>query len=272
MTGVQTCALPIYMLHLSLKFTVQNWNNTAPPIVVFGPSNVSLSDPQGILLGMAIPETPQPFQITNYGQTPSALFAIQLSPSAMETIESIRNGQGLTFTIMLRPEIRTESALVIGFEQVHCAVKVSDWLNVLKEANFGRSMLFEVPLIETPSSFVNINKHLEVARKHFALGHYNDVVATCRMALEALTQSLDQQGELKAALQLQKTEKQKLSRSQRELVMRQALTDFSSLAHHATDVPPEELFDRNAAQMALASTAALISSALNRHVAATRVA
>lgn len=95
-------------------------------------------------------------------------------------------------------------------------------------------------------------------------GHYSDVVAACRLALEGLTKSLGQKADQNAALQMHRSDKQQLDLAQRELVMRQALTDFTNLAHHTTGVSMGELFDRNAAQLALESTAALISSALRR--------
>ncbi len=259
-----------YLLRLALKFAVQNWENAVPPVVLFGPSRVSLSGPEGIQLGLAFPETPQPFQVFRHAFASSILFEIQLSPLAMETIERIRDGQGFRLTIALRPEIRTEAALVIGFEEVHCAVSVSDWIKTLKEAGFGQFMLFEVPLIESIPDSTAVSEHMERAREHFTLGHCCDVVAACRMALEALTKSLDQKNHLTAAVQASKTAKQDLTLVQRELVMRQALTDFCNLAHHPTETSLGELFDRNTAQMALGSTAALVSSALRRHAAAQR--
>jgi len=52
--------------------------------------------------------------------------------------------------------------------------------------------------------------------------------------------------------------------------MRQAAMDFASLAHHPTGVSLNELFDRNAAQLMLASTASLYSSAMARQAGVQR--
>ena len=100
---------------------------------------------------------------------------------------------------------------------------------------------------------------LEAARQLFVRGHYADAVARCRMVIEGLTASLGQEPQLRAALN---ASKQMWTREQRELFMRQAAMDFASLAHHPTGTPLDELFDRNAAQMMLGTTAALVSSAL----------
>lgn len=129
-------------------------------------------------------------------------------------------------------------------------------------------MLFEVPLPADVPGLEMVSERMEAGRRHLAQGHYSEAVAACRVALEALTNSLGQKPDVTAALQLHKTGKQQLDLAQRELVMRQSLTDFCSLAVHVTTAPIGEMFDRNAAQMVLGSTAALVSSALARRAAA----
>jgi hypothetical protein len=259
-----------YMLRLSLAFNVPNWDQPVPPVVVFGPSRVFLNDAGGLLLGVALPEVPQPFRVTSYGQTSRLLFDLHLTPSAMETLERLRNGQGFRLKLKLQPEIRTTTELTMGFEDVHCIVNIADWLVALEQTQFGKSMLFEVPLPGDVPGLEVVGDRMEAARRHLTQGHYSEVVAACRLALEALTKSLGQQADMTAALQLHKAGKQQLNLVQRELFMRQALMDFSSLAHHDTGVPLGELFDRNAAQMALGSTAALVSSALSQRAAGLR--
>jgi hypothetical protein len=98
---------------------------------------------------------------------------------------------------------------------------------------------------------------------------YAEVVAKCRLVLEGLTQELNQGPALKAAREAHKPDRTVL---QRELTMRQAAIDFAHLAHHPTGVSLDEAFDRNAAQMMLGITAALVSSSMARSAAALRQA
>jgi hypothetical protein len=89
------------------------------------------------------------------------------------------------------------------------------------------------------------------------------------MVLEGLTQEMNEGQALKTAREAQKLDRTVL---QRELMMRQAAIDFAHLAHHPTGVSLDEAFDRNAAQMMLGMTAALVSSSMARRAAALRQA
>lgn len=260
-----------YVLRFTLVFNVFSCEGLTRPIVVFGPSRVALNDAGGLFLGFALPETPQPFRVGDHGLTSRVIFDLHLTPAAMEEVERLRNGQGVTMTIALQPEIRMPGELQVGFENVLCQVNVAAWLVALEQTGYGRSMLFEVPLPADLPGLGVVADRMEAARKHLTQGHYSEVVAACRMALEDLTKSLGQSAALTAVLQLPRSAKHQLDLAQRELLMRQALTDFTSLAHHTTGVPMGELFDRNAAQLALGTTAALVSSALRQRAAAQRL-
>ena len=250
-----------YPLKLSLEFAALGWDLPDPPVVVFAPAHVHVNGPQGLQLGLAFPEVVKPFGVTSYGGTTPAGFDLFLSQAAMEAVERLRDGQGVSLGISLRGEIRRAGEVHRLYDDIRTDVNVVQWLAALGQAGYGRSMLFEVPI---PSSSVAAGaavELLEAARQLFARGHYPDAVSKCRMVIEGLTTELAQDPLLRAALA---APKQTRTREQRELVMRQAAMDFASLAHHPTSVPLDELFDRNAAQMMLGTTAALVSSALRR--------
>lgn len=256
------------MLRLTVSFNVFSFEGSPPPIVVFGPSRVYVNDGGSLFLGMAVPEVPQPFRVGMYGQTSRLLFELQLTPTAMEKLERLRDGGGLTLTLKLQPEIRTPTELHAGFEDVACRINASDWQVAREQAGCGRSLLFEVPLPDDVPGIDIVAERMEAARRHLALGHYSEVVAACRVALEALTKGLGQHADMTAVLQIPKSGKHQLDLYQRELLMRQSVTDFCSLALHVTTAPIGEMFDRNAAQLVLGSTAALVSSGLTERARA----
>ena len=134
---------------------------------------------------------------------------------------------------------------------------------------YGRTLLFEVPIPAEPAGLGSAIELLETARGLLATGHYSEVVAKCRMVLERLTQELDDDLALKAARVAQGRDR---TAQQRELLIRQAAIDFAHLAHHPTGISLDEAFDRNAAQMMLGMTAALVSSSMARRAAALRQA
>lgn len=248
-----------YGVRLSIEFNVLGWDQPDCPQVVLAPARVHLNGEHGLQLGLAFPETIQPFTVTTYGGTRGACFDLLLSQQALETIERHRDGQGVSLNIKLHGEIRRRGEVHLVHDDVRGDVNVVQWLTAMEQAGYGRSMLFEVPIPVEPAGLGGALQLLEAARQLFSRGHYPEVVSKCRMVIEGLTAELGQDAALKAA---QAAHKQSRTREQRELVMRQAAMDFASLAHHPTGVSQDELFDRNAAQMMLGTTAALVSSAL----------
>ena len=250
-----------HALRLSIEFEVLNWDEADPPQVVMAPARVDLHGQSGLLLGLAFPETVLPFTVSKYASKRGALFDLMLSPQAMETVERHRNGQGVSLNVKLQAEIRRRGEVQVVHDDVRGDFNVSHWMAVMEQTGYGRSLLFEVPIPSEPQTLGNVLENLQAAQRLLAQGHYSDVVSKCRMVIEGLTAELGEDQALRAALPLAK---QSRTLEQRELVMRQAAMDFASLAHHPTGVSLNELFDRNAAQMMLGTTAALVSSAMAR--------
>lgn len=257
-----------YGLRLGVDFTVPNWEveKDGPiPAVFFASSVVEVGDSQPLAIGRAFPETPQPFRVSKHSSGPTgALFDVILTPAAMERVERQRAGRDLRVTVKLQAEARKpEETLVVAYDASKTFTQ-SDWLVALEQAGFGRSMLFEVPIPEGAEGDEDWTRTLERARHDFFLGRYPSAVTACRMVLESLTQGLKQEAQLKVARDLHKKDRQLLSVDQRELILRQAAMDYSSLSVHMGCGHPDDLFDRGAAQMLLSITSSLVSSALTR--------
>lgn len=252
-----------YRLRLSIEFTVHRWAlSSPPPHVLISPARVALSGQPGLVVGIAHAESNKPFSVDEYSNKTSCLFDLDLTPSALESIERHRNGLGVSLSVGLHAQVFAGPDIVPCFCDVTANLNQSQWIDALNQAGFGNTVLFEVPIPSSADPDNNAVELLAAAQRLLLQGHYAEVVAKCRMALERLTQELQQGAEMERA----KTE-QKIKRtlSQRELLMRQASIDFASLAHHPTDNSLSDLFDRNAALMMLGTTAALVSSALHKH-------
>jgi hypothetical protein len=249
-------------LRLGVDFDVLNWDEgTAPPVVILAPARVWMQDPGGISLGLAHPEIFMPFTVSQYAGKGAVLFDLPLSQSAMEAVERRRNGGGLSLAVGLQAEVRRGTEVQRGWADLTASFNVSEWITALEQAGYGRTLLFEVPIPTEPAESGSALELMESARRLLPSGHYAEVVAKCRMILEGMTQQLGEDVAIKAARAAQVRERTVL---QRELVMRQAAIEFAHLAHHPTGVSLDEAFDRNAAQMMLGITAALISSAMSR--------
>lgn len=256
-----------YLLRLGVEFDVVNWDDGPPPVVMMAPARVWLQGETGLELGIAQPQTIQPFAVTPYPSRRAVLFDLQLTQQAMEAVERQRNGLGVSLTVKVQAEVRRREEVQVSSVDLAGIFNVSQWIEALDQAGYGRTLLFEVPIPAEPANRGSAIELLEAARGLLATGHYSEVVAKCRMVLERLTQELNEEQALKAARTAQGRDR---TTHQRELFMRQVAIDFAHLAHHPTDVSLDEAFDRNAAQMMLGTTAALVSSSMARKAAALR--
>lgn len=248
-----------YRFKISVTYTTQAWRGELPaPIVRL--STASVTACTGAVethVGYAHPESTIPFSVSQHGTTIGHLHVVTLHPDAMEAVERIRGGQGITLRLKLIGEVWQEHTATPIHESVDCRISQSDWLTALEQSGFGRTLLFEVPVpyaddANAPSSA----RHLQQAQRLFVRGHYDEAVATCRKALEAEMGAMSDQV---AAMKSFKGGKEKdLDLGQRELVIRQAVMNYLHPAHHHGDDEVAIRYDRSSAAMALGLTASLL--------------
>lgn len=236
---------------------------------VFGTSMwVSVVPEEGsnpILLGQAVPETAW-CEESRDGQPydRQLMYRLSLPSPQLLALEQVRQGKGLVFTLDVRGNGHGPSGIRTFDQTVALQVNVSDWIRVLKEANAADVLLVGVHL---PTSIIDLSARaaLEIVRRaneHLVLGHYSVAVAECRRALESLWKAARLTEDARAARKLMSTQDERISMTKRdrELALGEALINFSHVAHHVgTDAEPE-IFGRLDAALAVASTAALISS------------
>lgn len=249
-------------IRLSVEFRVHPWHDLPLPVVRLAPAPVSLLGEQEILLGYAIPESTIPFSVTQNGSTSCVLHDLALSPGAMERIEASRTGgQSLILRLKLHGEVWIGHDAAPLHDAIECRISQSDWLTALEQCGHGQYLLFEVPVLASrdpraPTS----TKYLQQAKEQFAKGHFDDVVAVCRKALEAAIDATQTQDAQQAATKLFKSGKDKeLGLEQRELVIRQAVMNLTHLAHHHEPGADVVRFDRSAAAMVLGMTSSIVA-------------
>lgn len=127
--------------------------------------------------------------------------------------------------------------------------------------------MFEVPLplADDQRKRGAAVEHLGRARDLFLQGHYDDAVANCRKALEALARSL---GDAKELRRVQDTGNDREARErftvrERILAVRNATFQAANLANHAPPGATSDYgFRQSDVRLILAATAALIAHAL----------
>lgn len=251
-----------FQVKLSVEYRTQAWHDsTTPPVVRLAPAPVTLAGEHEIFLGYAMPESTIPFSLTQYGGSTHHMHALTLSVAAMERLEARRAGQGIVLRLKLQGEVWTQHHAAPMQDVVECRISQSDWLEALTQSGYGHYLVFEVPLHATtdpsaPTAF----KYMQHAKEHFAKGNFDDAVAVCRKALEAVMAATQTQDAQAAAVRTFKTGKDRdLGFEQRELLIRQAVMNLTHLAHHHDSGAEIVRFDRSGAAMVMGMTASVMA-------------
>lgn len=236
---------------------------------VFGTSAWISVMPEGeslpLVLGQAVPETAwceesrggQPFER-------HLSYRLTLPSPQLLAVEQLRQGRGLVFTLDVRGNSLGSRGIRPFDTTLSMNVNPSEWSRVLKEANAADVLLVGIHL-PLDGSDAGSRAAIDLVRKaneHLVFGHYTAAVAECRRAIESLWKSANFVDEARAARKLLSTMNDQLSMSKRdrELALGEALKIFTHAAHHVGADAEPEVFGRLDAALAVAATAALVSS------------
>ena len=251
-----------YALRFSISFQVSNWplEETPPQVTLTSaPVKVEMAG-RSLLMGYAIPEAAVPFNVGQYGYSTGLIYEFIATPYCMEAIERLRDGTGVTFRLKVCASLRSGDKAQGAQEEIPCRVSQSDWLSVLATSAYREVLLLEIPM----ASFADDQqesaaaRYLANAQSHLLQGHYAEAVASCRLALEAWTSQRNEIGAMTAAREQQRTAPKSLSLQQRELLVRQSVSNLSNLAHHADDFAVSERFDRESAKLMIGLTGSIL--------------
>lgn len=255
--GIQ--AAGAYLLRLSIHFAVPNWpQGELMPTVFLTAAAVQVErGGRTLALGSAMPETPVPFRIGVHSHMANALYELLLSPPAIEAVEQLRGGGGIQFRLKIQTHLTKGSETLATNDEILCTVSQSDWITVLEQVGYKKTLLLELPIPQGDEESVS-QRHLATARSHILRGHYEDSVASCRKALEGWTTQRAEGDAVKKARDTKRSASRSLTLYERELLLRDAAINFSDLAHHADDVANAERYSHEDAIMMVAITAAVL--------------
>ena len=254
-----------------LRFTL-GWTLHAKrenPYSVFGTflriTAATSGSPQALFLGHAVPEVAFCDEARDGIPIERPLmYLLTLQSDQLLALEHLRQGHGLVFGI----EVRGNALGPYGVRQVSETLKkevsVGDWIPLLREANAGDILLVGINL-PTVAQNPSITAAIEfVRRAHVFLlrGEYDAAVGECRRALESvwkLGKLSDAARNARKALSTM-DDRKSMSKQDRALALGEALMNFTHPAHHVEKDGAPEIFSRLDAALAVASTAALVSS------------
>lgn len=186
-------------------------------------------------------------------------FEMPLSTLQVAQLERIRNGGEITLQFWLqahgRRGDRSDSVLADG----HAQITQKNWLEQLRTVGAADVLLVEIPLPADDRH--SAARHLRRARDLYLQGHFDDSVANCRKALEALAKSLADAKDLRLleASTAIKEERERFTVKERIGAIRNAVYQATNLANHSTPADQSDYaFDQASAHLVVTSTAALL--------------
>lgn len=214
----------------------------------------------------------------NLGYTTEAhpLIEIELDARRIEWIEQQRAGKSfeaklrISVQVQLFGAINTAPGSEFGlidvsavYGEIPLACPDGHWRDtVLPGLGYGKVIAIELPAIELASykALEHSFLALEKAQKQFLLGHYDDAVGACRVALEPFFELADKVGEPgKRYPQLKKSWELSLGAATYQWLDASlgAIKTAANKPHHS----PNSHFDRLGAQMLITVTTSLIAYA-----------
>jgi len=181
----------------------------------------------------------------------TAYLECDLDRSRLEAIEALRAGGNLNLQIDLQAQIDGADWQA---QSTEFSVNQSAWAEVLKESGYRQTIMIEVPV---PDSSANPELeaavvYLEQARSHLLAGRDRDAVGACRDVLEELKK-------LPGADLPEPTGNQHvMSKAERVMKLRKALTTLTHPARHRDEDAARILWSRVDAQAVITMTAGLI--------------
>ena len=279
-----TSALGGYLLRFTISLQLQAWPQGESVTFEVERAKVSAGtvqlEPRHI--GTALPERSVTYSTHTRSSSHQLVLELELSPSQLNAIEAIRNGDDLVFTLRVIGKTQLEQIPVAVEDQLRVPVNQKTWIALLRDMGAADFLLFEVPL---PSTTAPANMHAAVqmilkARDHFLRGDYEEAVGTCRKALEGLAKGRGEEDAEKAALKLFRSREREdveaftgMSKQDRHFLIRQAVRHFTHPAHHASsgkNVVVGERMLRSDATLILSTTASIVAHVLQDAYSADR--
>ncbi len=238
-------------------------------------------------VGQGFPLYPQIIKTYYFPNDANTQLMVQLTAEQFALLEDARAGGNLSFRLDLRchcsgnvgsdpapggdpfrpiyrswTQEKTFCQGIIDYE-----VPIKEWQKVLKELDFLDLMVFPISF---PSKLSNLDLKpaqtmLRHAQDHFLHGRYDEVVSLSRKLMESIRDALGQDQGIKDALDKFKVDRKSMTKSERSLVIQEAVRHYSQLAHHvdkSTGHP--EWYSRNDAMFILATSSAVFAEAISR--------
>lgn len=251
-----------YLLRFTVEYSAPPWNPKWGDIAPTFRNVVGKVEVGGkrIRLGTATPEMPLVVCPHEYPQNSAILFELLLSTPQVEGLERLRAGGPLDFALQLSGERSVGYTHTREDTVVHFLVEQSKWIEVLRQMGYGVFLLCEIPIeLGKDGKFREAWTALARARKLAYSGDFNNVVAACRIALEAAFKTAGLTERVRSAAKKRSDDPMAMTKRERLLDLVGVVRHACQLSVHVDDAIQVVEYSRDEALLIYGATAASIS-------------
>lgn len=189
---------------------------------------------------------------------------LHASQSTMDAVEHERNGGDLALTLNVQGDVFDGGDWRAAGENLTETIDRSKWITMLEEAGYGTSLVLELPFhIDFKTKASAIEDALRNSRRHLLAGNFREAIGECRVALDPIVPDPNDVGTARA-MRADPNQRENLTKDQRELLLVEALKDYTQLAHHPTGDLRYQQYSRQDALMILGGTLGVLASYAER--------
>jgi len=253
-------ALGCYRLEVAVTFRINEYPKADHGRGLFlGGGDLHFFD---VLVGRLTPDTNSTCAVAGRSH-PEARFHLscELDGRRIEAIEEKRSGQGVPARLDLVGIVNEKDGFRTSSLQEHVTISQSDWLATLQGMGYQDYLLIEVPLgpKEESAQLNEAMRQLRDAQNLLMKGYYDQVVATCRKAAEALEKDLGLKKFEKKELDAYFDNQRALDKHDRARFLLRSLQVFCHPSHHADKVSRDITWTRADAVLAMTEAAQLVA-------------
>lgn len=251
-----TPAVAGYLLRIHCKYSMPA-NTAGEPLLAQNIyANIKMENK---LIGRAYPESPLTLQPKpDYMHTGTFCFEFLVTDQTINAVEKSRQGKSVIFQVELKGETYDQHNKHWPTQDTELmTISQSDWISVLQQMQYGKHLLFEVPLDLNPNSEqASAIQAVEKAKEHLYYGHYDEVVSSCRKAMEYILKGR----ELKQVRKSVHEAPTKMNKADRLTSFYDAIYRIAHLAAHLEEDMDAAPFSRKEATMILGATASALAA------------
>jgi len=262
--------LGVSILRLHVEFRKTPWRADEAQIVASVQWGVlNLRTASGIIreLGRAHLDLPIHLTPSPDGGVVCHTFSIALSDAQLFAIEEVRKGEHVELRLnLVASGYSAQYGHLAITDDISSTVSLSDWARISNELGHGDVIVLGVhlPIGEEAAPLRSAIGFLHQANKHLLNGEYDAAVARCRLAVESAQKILGDDAATRDAMLTYQKQRASMSALQREQMIREAVRNYTHLAHHVDSQGGVEQYGRSDATFLLTMAAAVITKAAAR--------